>query len=254
VGGRISARGSPVKVLVTGLHRSGTSVAAKMLAHVSRLGLNDDPEWAIFHPLMARAYRDVLQYRAELESSEIVKCPRMGECLTEALTDFPITKAVFVVRDPRDVYCSVREAVEAGHWTAATMADNARFGRHETLWQGVALAFRMYALEALAARRAHGERVIFSRYADLYRGLQCEISALCGALSVRELRPIPPGAERAQLAPLRNKSTYDTSIKGVDRWQEELTREVAETIEVLCGEPFRTLETLAVSGPHQEKY
>lgn len=95
-----------MEILVTGLHRSGTSATARLLATMTHLSLLDDPQWAIFHPQMAKAYRQVNQYQQELAQADIVKCPRMGECLDLILEDFPQAQILYLVRDPRDVYCS----------------------------------------------------------------------------------------------------------------------------------------------------
>lgn len=104
-----------MRLLITGMHRSGNSAISRMLHVGSGLSLLDDPEWAVANPLL---YRNSDDRRDELVRSEIVKCPRMAGVLTEVLGDFRNTKAVWVARDPRDVLSSILEKVRRGRRTS----------------------------------------------------------------------------------------------------------------------------------------
>ncbi len=230
-----------MRILVTGLHRSGTSATARLLAAVTERSLLDDPQWAIFHPRMAGAYREVEAYRRELETHDIVKCPRMGEGLEDVLDDFRDARVVYLVRDPRDVYCSIAEAQASPDPTVSTMAENSRFGPHDDLWEGVALAYRSYAQKALVASHRFRNRLVFLAYQDLCNSPTATVDGLCGALGLAPRRPLPEDLPHQQLAPLRNKTPSDTSIKGVGRWVRELDSATAANMMDLCGDQFAAL-------------
>ena len=230
-----------MRVLVTGLHRSGTSVVAKLLAALTNLTLLDDPQWAIFHPRLAGAYRSVNTYREELESFEIVKCPRMGECLDLVLSDFPLTKIVYVVRDPRDVFCSIAEAQKSPDWTVKTMADNKRFGDHVNLSEGVSLAYKYYANQALSGEKRCPGRLTFVAYTDLYFYPELTVKRIGQRIGLRVVNSFPDHLRWQQLAPLRNKVPGEISIKGVNRWKKELDHPTASLIMDTCGAEFMAL-------------
>lgn len=232
-----------MQILVTGLHRSGTSATARLLATMTHLSLLDDPQWAIFQPQMAKAYRQVSQYHQELTQFDIVKCPRMGECLDCILEDFPQTQVVFLVRDPRDVYCSIAEAQRSSDSTVTTMADNQRFGPHEYLWQGVSLAFRAYAQQALQAINRAPERLTLLNYVEIYQHPQQTLQGLCHHLGLTIHISDIASLAGQQLGPTRNKRQSDLSIKGSNRWQQELDPAEADDIFELCGDDFKTLLT-----------
>lgn len=232
-----------MQILVTGLHRSGTSTTAKLLAAMTKFSLLDDPQWAIFHPQMAKAYRQVDQYQQELEAYSIVKCPRLGECLDCILQDFPRTQIIYLVRDPRDVYCSIAEAQKSSDTTVTTMADNQRFGPHAHLWEGVALAFQAYAQKAIQAESHYPDRLTFIAYVDLYRYPQQTIERLCQHLNLAIANPSIRSLASQQLGPTRNKVQSDLSIKGTNRWQQELTPRIATGILDLCGTEFKILKS-----------
>lgn len=230
-----------MKILVTGLHRSGTSATARLLAAMTHLQLLDDPQWAIFHPHMAKAYRQVSEYRQELTQADIVKCPRMGECLDCILEDFPQTQIVYLVRDPRDVYCSIAEAQNSADPTVTTMADNQRFGPHEFLWQGVSLAFRAYAQQVLQAINGAPERLTLIDYVEIFQIPQPTLQGLCQHLGLPIRTSDIVAVAGKQLGPTRNKRQSDLSIKGANRWQQELDPAEAASIFERCGDDYRTL-------------
>lgn len=207
------------------------------------LQLLDDPQWAIFHPQMAKAYRQIGQYRQELEQAAIVKCPRMGECLDYILEDFPHAQVVYLVRDPRDIYCSIAEAQRSADTTVTTMADNRRFGLHDHLWQGVSLAFKTYAQQAMQVNNDYPNRLTFIAYADLYQQPQSTLEGLCQHLYLDIVNAQVSSLAQQQLGPTRNKHQNDLSIKGANRWQHELSAETATAILELCGAKFSALRT-----------
>ena len=230
-----------MKVLITGLHRSGTSATAKLLAYCTQLSLLDDPEWAIFDSRMAAAYRCVPAYRAELETFDIVKCPRLAECLQQVLVDFPASNVIFLVRDPRDVYCSIVEAQLSDHSSVSTMLENKRFGQYAEPWEGVGLSFTAYAERALEAVKHSNGRVRILMYDELFRAPVQVVEGIMSLLSLCKVRPIPRGFEVSQLGPLRNKHPADMSIKGPSRWKRDLKEDIANSIWEQCSTAYESL-------------
>lgn len=235
-----------MQILVTGLHRSGTSATSVLLAAMTNLSLLDDPQWAIFHPQMARAYRYVKEYRFELDQFSIVKCPRLGECLDFVTRDFPGTEIVYMVRDPRDIYCSINEAQKSSDNTVTTMADNRRFGKHEFLWQGVSLAFNAYARQGLKVFKNNPDRITFVSYEDIFKNPQETILGLCQHLKLEVKQADITNLSAQQLGPIRNKVKSDLSIKGANRWKIELSPKISNKIYGLSMKEYSDLKGLCL--------
>lgn len=104
-----------MRLLVCGMHRSGTSAMARLAAAAASWTLLDDPAWAIKEDPLS--YRQNRSRRTELVTADIVKCPRMSPLLPAVLGDFPYARAVFMLRDPRDIWRSIQEKVRLGRPT-----------------------------------------------------------------------------------------------------------------------------------------
>lgn len=233
-----------MQVLFTGLHRSGTSCAAKLCAFSTGLTLLDDPEWAIFHPSRAGAYRSVASFKSDLDIYDLVKCPRMAEQLPVVLDDFDQLGVVFMVRDPRDVYCSILEAQQSPDPTVSTMLDNRRFGSYQFDWEGVALSFVSYVDTLFNLEWRKRERILVCRYEDFVAAPRGSIDHVCARFSLPIVRDVPNSYISMQLAPIRNKRPCDTSIKGPGRWATELPLDISREIWKICG--ARYLEACAL--------
>jgi len=118
-------------IIVTGVHRSGTSLCSHLLTHLSGELLLDDPEWAITSSEGAIAFIKNKELKRQMESYRIIKCPRMVEHIETFLSEFPQFSAFCVFRHPVDVFRSVEKAVLYGSGLSYTMADYQRMG-----WDG----------------------------------------------------------------------------------------------------------------------
>lgn len=98
-----------------GMHRSGTSAMSRLAAAYAGWSLMDDPQWAIDHG--PSTYKSAPEVREAVAVADIVKCPRMSAVLPDVLKDFAPARAVFMLRDPRDVWRSIQEKVALGRPT-----------------------------------------------------------------------------------------------------------------------------------------
>lgn len=223
-----------MEILVTGLHRSGTSAIANLISLASGLDLLDDPWWAFKTRAMGLAYKLNGDYRAELESTSVLKCPRMAEHLGCFVADFPHVKVVFVFRDPRDVYCSIREKVNAGLPTG--MLANERFGWYDEDWEGTSLAFNYYAMQALEMQLILDHKsLIFVQYESFYKQRDRTTEMICNALRIPHSRYRYENRLSEQFGPHSNKSACDQSIKGPGRYQIELDIAISKRIWDMSG-------------------
>jgi hypothetical protein len=108
--------------LVSGVHRSGTSVTAHWVA-ATNLSLLDDPDWAILSKDGFLDYRVNSSSKAQLESHEVVKCPRAISCLKQCVLDYPSVRVILLFRKPVDVLCSILEAIKTKSKKPKTMLD-----------------------------------------------------------------------------------------------------------------------------------
>ena len=207
-----------IKALVCGLHRSGTSAMAHHLAAGAGWSLLDDPEWAIEDG--AASFLDNEASLAELAGVDIAKIPRMTEALPQFLATFPQARAIVMVRDPRDTWCSIREKFATGRRTR--MHEYSRLGISEHGALGCRMAFDVYMERAEAAADAYSDRVLFVPYEHFYE----DRVAVAGQVAAWLRVPYDADAARSisgsQLAPLRNKPENDHGIRGPGRWERDL--------------------------------
>jgi hypothetical protein len=205
-----------MRLLVCGLHRSGTSAVARLLADSCERSFLEDPDWAMTGHLI-----DVPRHVDELARWELVKCPRMTEVLPAALSACAEARAAVLVRDPRDVLCSILEKVRAGMPTR--MLEFSRLGVHAGGPVGFAQAYRVYADTVLGVLNgADGVRVrlvVYERFCEDKAGAVIAVAGWIGW-------PCDPSviASRLheQLGPVHTKHPADQSVKGPRRFTREL--------------------------------
>jgi hypothetical protein len=206
-----------MQLLICGMHRSGTSAMAHMLSASCQRTLLEDPDWAMTGRLI-----DLAGPAEEIARWDIVKCPRMTEVLPDAMSAYPHARAAVMVRDPRDVLCSILEKVNAGMPTR--MLEFARLGIAETGAAGFAQAYATYAGIILAARVGAGvDRVRLVRYERFWTDRPTSVAALASWLGWTSDREISESIQARQLGPVHTKHASDQSIKGVGRWRHELS-------------------------------
>jgi hypothetical protein len=201
------------------MHRSGTSAVARLLAHSCERTLLEDPFWAMTGRLV-----DVARWADELARWDLVKCPRMTEVLPRALAVCPQARAAVLVRDPRDVFCSILEKANAGMPTR--MLEFSRLGVRDGGADGFSEAYGIYArtiLDTLAGEDGDRVRVVvYERFCDDKPATVSELAAWMGW-------PCDPRAcaqlQDHQLGPANTKHESDRSIKGPRRWSRDLGAE-----------------------------
>lgn len=210
-----------------------------MLAHCLGWSLLDDPEWAIYSPDQALAYRRVARFHTELNDADIVKCPRMGEVLSTVKLDFPEILVVFLFRDPRDVFASIMDAQRSQHPSVGTMLDNRRFGEYATPVDGFVLSYNLYALVALQA--SNDAQVQLVQYEQLHRSPACTIDRVIRRFNFRPVQTMSAELTTAQLGPIRNKPAGEDGIRGPGRWTTDLDFASAHRIAKHCLSLYRLL-------------
>lgn len=207
-----------MRVLVTGLHRSGTSAVAHLLCVATDTTILDDPDEVIDRSLFRKNRAELGQIVARWEEFHIVKAPRATEVLDALSHILPAFYTVHVVRDPRDVYTSIMEKVRLGRPTR--MLDNSRFQpvarRHPA---GVAAAAEFYHEAQLVSVHKRMAQDIVIRYDHFFYDRVAFILKLCVLIGMTGRKPTPKECE-TQWGPLVNKSTPD--IRGPGRWRGEL--------------------------------
>lgn len=256
-------------IFVGGVARSGTSLVQKILdLHPEIYG---GPELGLFQGLMATyrrlladvrsgklsmlldaehvraSYRDFVLslYRPRLESDQArfvsEKTPSNLHAF-DALADvFPEARFVWVVRDPRDVLCSLRGvqarsrelgvAVDAGRWLDRDLAD-----------------MRQSLLAGEAFRRSHGTRLRIVHYEDLLAAPRQVAERLCTFLGVEfEEQMLATGrsndVSRAISSPRKTrgvfytKEMYDRPIdqSNVGKWRTQLDMVSIQAVHARLG-------------------
>jgi len=237
-----------IKALVCGLHRSGTSAMAHLLAAGAGWTLLDDPEWAI-EESPAHFLEDPATFD-ELAAVDIAKIPRMTEALPQFLDTFEDAQVVVMLRDPRDTWCSIREKFATGRKTR--MHEYSRLGITERGPLGCRLAYDVYMERAEATVAAHPDRLLFVPYEHFYEDRIATAARVAQWLGAPfDTGPATTIAE-AQLGPLRNKPTDDHGIRGPGRWQRDLPPDEVEifasaaaTHDRLCRGALERLAQLA---------
>ena len=233
---RVAVRGTKTRlrgpledrlVFVVGSPRSGTSFTAGAIPDLVELTEAEQ----------AHAIRDVLQRVRRLAFVRrlrgVEQTPETGFVLPAALSAFPSATAVHVLRDGRDVVCSL---LERGWLSARRSSEtddaNLSYGVHPRFWveperrdefvqvsdaRRAAWAWRRY----VTAARAVPERTVQLRYEDLVVDPERATHPLASALGVGsgDLSAAFSGAH----------------ANSVGRWQRDLTPEQLADVEAEAG-------------------
>jgi len=247
-----------MQLLVCGMHRSGTSAVAHMLARSCGRTLLEDPDWAMTGRLI-----DVAPQSAELTRYDMVKCPRMTEVLPQVLAAHTRARAAVLVRDPRDVLSSILEKVHAGMPTR--MLEFTRLGVPEQDVGGFARAYSIYARTVLdTVHGASAPRVRIVVYEKFWGDKLGTIERLARWLGWPYDHARVEAVQGRQLGPAHTKHHSDQSIKGAGRWTQDLSVDqlaalapgldaYAELRAAADASPPHTLERLAEPGGDQPR-
>lgn len=212
-----------MQLLVCGMHRSGTSAVARLLAKGCDRTLLDDPEWAIRQDQSPTPANGT----AQLEAHEIVKCPRMVESLDAVFDLHPSARAVVMVRDPRDVWCSIWEKTCTGRSTR--MLSYRRLGVEGVGLPAFTAAYAIYCALTAQALLDHAEKLTILRYEDFFENRVVTVAGLADTMEWTFSQGAVVGLEHEQLGPPANKATGDAAIRGPERWRTDLhPREAAQ--------------------------
>jgi hypothetical protein len=242
---RVSGPGEERLAFVVGSPRSGTSFTGSALgSQPGWVDLGEVPVLKAAVPKLVQlsraeqaiAVRRILQRVRTLGLARglrgVEQNPETGYILAGALEAYPRATAVHVIRDGRDVVCSL---LERG-WLRTDRAaqDDARqpYGAHARFWvepdrrteferaseaRRAAWAWRRY----VAAAQAVPERTVDLRYEALVADPDGEANRLAGALD-------------SDAAPLR-RAFAEVQDRSVGRWKRDLTPEQLADIEREAG-------------------
>jgi len=252
---RVAVRGTKTRlhrpreerlVFVVGSPRSGTSFTAGAIGDLPAfVDLGEVPLLKaaipdlveLPEPEQAKEIRHVLQRVRGLAFVRslrgVEQTPETGFVLPAALSAFPSATAVHVVRDGRDVVCSL---LERGWLSAKRSAEsddaNQSYGVYPRFWveperreefvqvsdaRRAAWAWRQY----VTAARSAPERTVELRYEELVSDPSTATGPLAHTLGV--------GTEQL------SESFSDAHANSVGRWQRDLTAEQLEDVEAEAG-------------------
>jgi hypothetical protein len=155
-----------------------------------------------------------------------------------------------MVRDPRDIWCSIREKFATGRKTR--MHEYSRLGITERGALGCAMAFAVYMQRAEAAAADQGERILFVPYEHFYADRVAVATRVAAWLRAPFDRAAAERIATAQLAPLRNKPAGDDGIRGPGRWRRDLPEDERAVFEAAAATHERlTREALERLTVHQ---
>jgi hypothetical protein len=222
------------KYLLVGSESSGTTAISELLfKEVNNLRYLEEGE----HQWVWNAYRKIYQKEAEvrdyprLQLFDAIKVPGFSVIINEFLKEFPNTKVVYLVRDPRDFASSAIKT-----WKIRSMDEFDKVPWSKNDWLGVdcldpvaCLAHR-WKTYINAASKVKG--VIFIKYEDFCQDKVGVIANICKKLE------LPFDIERVTMLcdrQLSHGSVRAYRPSGPGGWKHSiLERKHIETIESIC--------------------
>ena len=167
-------------------------------------------------------------------SFDIMSAADAGSFLPQMKAALPEMRVVFLLRDPRDVICSVLERINKGDVSTIEVSDP-DYRYLQTDWLGITetdpirkLSLRWNKWLELA-KTVNG--VIFIRYEDFILDKPGLIADLAARLDLPSRFDIFGDMDRQM-----SKNGRDIRIRGAGRWKEMLPAATARLIEATCRE------------------
>lgn len=202
------------------------------LDHSKLYGLVDRAHVGTFAKIFHRHALEMMEefYRVTFAHKDFThwgdKLP-LPETAIEMQQSYPDTKYVVLMRDPRDVCCSLRShgADEKRHVEQPLLGE---YLRSQTI-EDTAIGWRNTYTGLLRYCRDH--TVIY--YEELVRDTAAVTRRVFAFLG---LEPIEAAGTEDDRQPFSHHGTSDTPAATVDRWRRDLTAEEIATVESICGE------------------
>jgi len=231
-----TSRVNPRLILLTAHPRSGTTAVAALLAkHCGLRAFTQTGRWTL-------ADKEIVASRLTMEevitrnryafSFDIMSAADAGCFLPAMKAALPEMRIIVLVRDPRDMVCSVIERINDYDVSSAEINDP-DYRYLQTDWLGITeedplkkLALRWNKwLET--AKSVDG--VVYRRYEDFLRNKPDFIAALADELGLPARHDISDDMNRQM-----SKHGRDVPIRGAGRWRRMLPAEHARAIEDIC--------------------
>ncbi len=219
-----------MKICVVGCERSGTTAISKLLSIGSGLSLLDDPpeSWYVYPLIYMTGCGMTLPLWWKLRTYSIVKVPGFATILPYLRTRF-VGKfyTIYCVRDPRDVVAAVFERLKNSYSSLFT----------DVTWMGIrvknqveALAWRWRKyLESTMLYEKKYNRVLYIKYENFFVDKLGVLTKCAKETGIQ----FNPDKAKPYLDIQLNKS-WDNEIKGLNRWQSDLTQEYIDLIVEIC--------------------
>lgn len=225
-------------IWIIGHGRSGTTAIATLVARYGGLAIAPEHGWATRHCRDIHAGRmslDAFFRRYKLAFSlPIVQTPGLTPILPMLKERYPRVRMIYIVRDPRDVVCSVITQSNQGD-SEEFKITNPNFIVFDNRWLGIdesdpvrSVARCWCYLIDLAGRYPD---IRFYRYEDFTENKVAFIGALAADYGI---------AQRHDISDQLDVQFRDArKIRGTGRWRRMLTPEAVASIESICSAHMR---------------
>jgi len=238
---------NPRLILIVAHPRSGTTAVATLLAkHCGLRAFTQTGPWTRADADIVTGRRTMAEVIARNRypfSLDIMSAADAGSFLPQMKAALPEMRVVFLLRDPRDVICSVLERINKGD-TSTIVVSDLDYRYLQTDWLGIIeqdpirkLALRWNKWLELA-KSADG--VLFRRYEDFLEDKRKFISDLADHLGLPSRFDISGEMDRQM-----SKHGGDIRIRGAGRWEEMLPTATARLIEATCRDGMLAFGYLA---------
>lgn len=230
-----------MRLLVCGLHRSGTSVTAHLIARAEGYRIVDDPDFAVFQTDGPLRLLKPLDWLGNSLDDVVVKMPRAAEYLDALVgSDW---KTVFVARKPTAVFRSILEAQFGTRDSVRSMLCYQRAPTSNRYLNGFIDAYLFYYSQVLSTyEQEHCQVCDYDQLVSTLAcaaktfGLKSDLSALATAYSELEFD---------RMDPLHNKPDERGHVINASILTDHLPPEVVERIEASCASIFEEVRALA---------
>lgn len=233
-----TSRVNPKLILITAHPRSGTTAVASLLAECCGLrAFTQTGRWTQADREIvtgSKTIEEVIARNRYAFSCDIMSAADAGGFLPAMAAALPGMRIVFLVRDPRDMICSVIERINNYDISSVEIGDPG-YRYLQTDWLGISetdpikkLALRWNKWLETAQSVAGAA---YRRYEDFLKNKPAFIAQLAQELGLAPRYDIHADMDRQM-----SKHGKNLPVRGAGRWKQMLPAEHARAIEGICRE------------------